>query len=68
MAQTWEQALVNAGTENARAHFEMNKPGLIPPQKSDLSYVLGCVMREIEDLRECRTLLKRRIRGGSHAR
>lgn len=62
MAQSWEQALVDSGVENNRAHFEMNKPGGVPPEESDLTYILECVEREIEDLRECRRLLKRVMR------
>ena len=62
MSQSWEQALVNADVDVARAMFEMNRPGALETDpeyttEPDLAYVREHVALAIAALDECMDLL-----------
>jgi hypothetical protein len=59
---SWEQALVDADVEIARAMFEMNRPGALESdpwyaRESDLAYIREHVASAIELLEECADML-----------
>jgi hypothetical protein len=47
---SWKQNLVNAQVEVNRSVFEMNKPGMWPPEESNIPYIVLHIGEAIKDL------------------
>lgn len=54
---SWKQSLVDAQIEINRAVFEMNRPGGVPPKKSDLAYIREKVAAAVDSLEDCAALI-----------
>ena len=57
MSQDWGQMLVNAQIDINRAVFEMNRPGGVPPEPSDLVYIRDKVRAAVGSLQECAQMI-----------